>query len=346
MGLETLQADVIPAAWPYVKVLAYLAADNELARLGDADQEQLAILACEIADSDKDLAILAAGSEKALEALKFLAAEAQGIEDPGTQLDMADELQQKWQTELGQIWSIPSKASVGCHRLLCGDCTQTEVVEQLLSGVSPPTLLVTDPPYGVEYDPTWRHAVGKNDNPNKMGLVTNDNRANWQAAWELFPGDVAYIWHASRRASEVQMGIEAAGFVIVVQIIWAKDHPILSRGDYHYQHEPCWYAVRKGMNHAWAGSRKQCSVWNIPCADDSGHGHSTQKPVECMARPIRNHTAKIIYDPFVGSGTTLVACEQLGRLGYGVEIEPRYIAVCLERLSEMGLEPQLLLQEA
>ena len=108
----------------------------------------------------------------------------------------------------------------------------------------------------------------------------------------------------------------------------------LSRGDYHWQHEPCWYAVRDGKRADRTEDRTQTTLWMIPARDDSGHGHSTQKPLECMARPIRNHKAAEVYDPFIGSGTTMVACENLHRKCYGIEISPDYCAVILQRMTD------------
>ncbi|XWQ69161.1 DNA methyltransferase [Sinorhizobium meliloti] len=107
----------------------------------------------------------------------------------------------------------------------------------------------------------------------------------------------------------MQASLEACGFQIRSQIIWAKDRFALSRGDYHWQHEPCWYAVRQKGN--WCGDRSQSTLWTIPSRDDSGHGHSTQKPVEAMRRPMQNNSSagQAVYDPFVGSGTTLIAAE-------------------------------------
>jgi len=191
--------------------------------------------------------------------------------------------------------------------------------------------MVTDPPYGVEYDPEWRAKAGINKNKGKMGVVQNDNIADWSPAWALFKGDVVYVWHAGKFASEVQQSLTASGFETVSHIMWKKDRFALSRGDYHWQHEPCWYAVRDGANHQWAGARDQSTVWDIARADDSGHGHGTQKPLECMLRPIQNHTSPTVYDPFLGSGTTMIACENLGRKCRGIEIDPGYVAVCLER---------------
>ena len=120
---------------------------------------------------------------------------------------------------------------------------------------------------------------------------------------------------------------------MVSQIIWAKDRFALSRGDYHWQHEPCWYVVRSDAKHSWYGDRKQTTLWSIPRADDKGHGHGTQKPVEAMARPIRNNSnpGQCVYDPFLGSGTTMIAAEQLGRSCLALEIEPKYCDVVVLR---------------
>ena len=138
----------------------------------------------------------------------------------------------------GDLWVL------GRHRLLCGDSTDAAAVKTVLGDVSP-HLMVTDPPYGVEYEPAWRKRAGVNLNKAKLGKVANDDRADWSEAWELFPGSVAYVWHAGRHASTVQDSLAAAGFEVRSQIIWAKDRFALSRGHYHWQHEPCWYAVQR-----------------------------------------------------------------------------------------------------
>ena len=207
----------------------------------------------------------------------------------------------------GDLWLC------GPHRVLCGDSTNADAVTRLLDGRKP-FLMVTDPPYGVDYDPEWRAEAGVNKNRRKMGDVTNDHRADWREAWELFEGPVAYVWHAGRYASTVQASLEAVGFEIRSQIIWSKDRFALSRGHYHWMHEPCWYAVR-GSSH-WMGDRSQNTLWSIKSREDSGHGHGTQKPVECMRRPILNHTKRgeLVYDPFLGSGTTLIAAELTERV--------------------------------
>src|ERR1700674_3853103 len=228
----------------------------------------------------------------------------------------------------GDLWLC------GPHRVLCGDATNPEAVARLLDGRKP-FLMVTDPPYGVEYDPEWRAEAGVNRNKEKLGNVQNDDRADWSAAWKLFEGKVAYVWHAGKHASVVQKSIEDSGFQIRSQIIWAKDRFALSRGHYHWQHEPCWYAVR--ANASWNGDRSQSTLWSIRSREDAGHGHGTQKPVEGMRRPILNHTVAgaAVYDPFLGSGSTLVAAELTGRACYGLEIDPRYCDVIVERWQKL-----------
>lgn len=229
-------------------------------------------------------------------------------------------------SRLGDVWLL------GKHRLVCGDCTDPLIVDKCLDGITP-HLMVTDPPYGVEYDPKWRAEVGVNKNKGKMGEVKNDDKSDWRDAWSLFPGDVAYIWHAGRYASAVQHSLEVSNFDIRCQIIWVKDRFALSRGDYHWQHEPCWYAVRKSATGHWAGDRKQSTTWNIKAREDGGLGHSTQKPVECMRRPIENNSSpgQAIYEPFSGSGTTIIAAEQTGRICHAIEINPAYVDIAVKR---------------
>jgi DNA modification methylase len=238
----------------------------------------------------------------------------------------------------GDLWQL------GSHRLICGDSTSADVVGRLLGSVKP-LLMVTDPPYGVEYDPSWRNQAGA-AKTKRTGKVLNDDRADWREAWSLFPGDVAYIWHGALHAATVADSLAAAGFAIRSQIIWAKDRLVLSRGDYHWQHEPCWYAVRaKGKGH-WAGDRKQTTLWQIANKDqDAATVHGTQKPVECMRRPILNNSSpgQAVYEPFMGSGTTLIAAETTGRICYGVELNPTYVDVAIERWQAFTGEEAVLL---
>ena len=227
---------------------------------------------------------------------------------------------------------------LGRHRLLCGDATSAGDVTRVLDGATL-VLMTTDPPYGVSYDPAWRHRL----NPTQrtaVGRVTNDDRAEWTAAWQLFPGAIAYVWHAALKAPTAAADLEAAGFSIRSQIIWVKQHFALSRGDYHWGHEPAWYAVRgKGQ---CRGDRRQTTVWEIAnlnpfggagAADNAVTGHGTQKPVRLFEIPIVNHTVagEAVYDPFCGSGTALIAAEKLGRACCAMEIDPRYVQAAVTR---------------
>ncbi|GGJ44608.1 DNA-methyltransferase [Neoroseomonas lacus] len=172
--------------------------------------------------------------------------------------------------------------------------------------------MVTDPPYGVAYDPEWRNMAGVSTT-RRTGKVENDDRADWREAWALFPGDVAYVWHGALHATTVAESLTACSFDIRAQIIWAKDRLVLGRGHYHWQHEPAWYALR-GQGH-WSGDRKQTTLWQIAGrSEDAETVHGTQKPVECMRRPIENNSSpgQAVYEPFSGSGTSLIAAEMTG----------------------------------
>lgn len=225
----------------------------------------------------------------------------------------------------GDVWIL------GRHRLMCGDSTSADDVDRLLAGVRP-HLMVTDPPYGVAYDPAWRNEALSGQKTKRTGMVLNDDRADWREAWALFPGDVAYVWHGALHAATVAESLVACGFDIRSQIIWAKERLVLSRGHYHWMHEPCWYAV-KGKAH-WSGDRKQVTIWNIPSkGQDADTTHGTQKPVECMKRPMENNSSpgQAVYEPFSGSGTTIIAAEITGRACLAMELNPAYVDVAVKR---------------
>lgn len=204
---------------------AYVIADNKLALNAGWDLEMLVAELGELRDEDFDLA-LTGFSDDELAAL--LAEKTEGLTDP----DAAPELPADPLSRPGDLWLL------GRHRLLCGDSTSADDVGRLLGEVRP-TAMITDPPYGVEYDPKWRAEAGVNKNRKKMGAVKNDDRADWREAWALFPGDIAYVWHAGLHAGTVADSLVDCGFDLRSQIVWAKDRFALSRGDYHWQHEPC-----------------------------------------------------------------------------------------------------------
>jgi DNA modification methylase len=232
----------------------------------------------------------------------------------------------------GDLWRC------GRHLVLCGDSTNPQHVELVLGGEKP-KLCVTDPPYGVEYDANWRNEALGPGAARSVGKVENDEKVVWTDALSLFPGDVFYVWHADRHATDVALSLKDLDFEIRNQVIWAKNNFAISRGHYHWKHEPCWYAVKKGQRSNWKGDRSSTTLWEVPmiskkaAPEDQKTGHSTQKPVELFARPYRNHCEKgeHVYEPFLGSGTALIAAELVGLTCHGIEISPGHVEALLVR---------------
>lgn len=300
---------------------AYVIADNRMALDAGWDVDLLKVELGDLQGMDFDLALT--GFDPG-ELENFLAEKTEGLTDP----DSVPETPARAVTVPGDVWVM------GKHRLRCGDSTVATDVDALLAGVKP-HLMVTDPPYGVEYAPEWReHAMPeKNTSNGARGKVANDDKADWREAWALFPGDVVYVWHAGNMAHIVAESLLSCGLEIRSQIIWAKHQFVIGRGHYHPHHEPCWYAVRKSATGHWAGDRKQSTLWQIPKPKENSTGHSTQKPVECMKRPIENNSSpgQAVYEPFSGSGTTIIAGEMTGRCVYAMELSPEYVDVAVKR---------------
>jgi DNA modification methylase len=302
---------------------ALVIADNQIAVNAGWDAELLREQLEALQEEHFDLSLVGF-SEQELEAM--LATMSEGLTDP----DDVPAATENPITVLGDVWLL------GKHRLVCGDCTDALVVEKALNGVTP-HLMVTDPPYGVEYDADWRnHALRTDGSPiggKAIGKVMNDAQADWREAWGLFPGAVAYIWHAGNKSHVVAQSLLESSFDLRAQIIWAKSQFVIGRGHYHPHHEPCWYAVRKGETGHWSGDRKQSTLWQIDKPRKSETGHSTQKPVECMKRPIENNSSpgQAVYEPFSGSGTTIIAAEMTGRCCHAIELNPKYVDVAIKR---------------
>ena len=319
LGLDQIPV-MVARGWTEAQIQAYRLADNQLAiNAGwDADLLKVELGDLKLAGFDLDLVGFVD-----VELAGFMADRNDGLTDPDeVPAPPADPV-----SRLGDVWVL------GRHRLACGDSTQRETVERVLGGVKP-HLMVTDPPYGVSYDPDWRNrkdrANGRPYGASAIGTVQNDERADWGEAYALFPGDVAYVWHqAGAKQVEFFQSLVASGFEVRMQIIWAKSQFPIGRGNYHVQHEPCWYAVRKGKTAHWAGDRKQTTVWQIDKPRKSETGHSTQKPVECMRRPIENNSSpgQAVYEPFAGSFTTGIAAEMTGRACLAIELNPAYVDV-------------------
>jgi DNA modification methylase len=249
-------------------------------------------------------------------------------------------------TVSGDLWLC------GPHRMMCGDATNPEAVARLL-GERKPRLMITDPPYGIELDSEWRDRAGLNGcgpaessymkhrtEGHNETTISGDTRADWSEAFELVPSlEVAYVWHASKFTREVLEGLLRIGFLHHQQIIWNKGRTVLTRTHYWFQHEPCWYVRKK--NAPWFGKAGENStIWHSPSpkfimggSKEEKFDHPTQKPVELMRRPILNHTksGELVYDPFLGSGTTLAASHATDRVCYGIELDPKYVDVSVLR---------------
>jgi DNA modification methylase len=320
---------MVARGWSEAKKRAYVIADNQLALKAGWDEEMLAAELTDLRDLAFDLDLIGF-DEKELSRLL----------SPGDAVDGEDDVPDVPERPVsfgGDLWLL------GNHRLLCGDATEANAVARLLGAVRP-HLMVTDPPYGVEYDPTWRNEAGASQS-RRTGKVLNDDRADWREAWALFPGEVAYVWHGALHAGTVAESLAASGFEIRSQIIWAKERLVLSRGHYHWQHEPCWYAVKSGAKGNWSGDRKQTTVWPISSkAQDAETVHGTQKPVECMRRPMLNNSSvcQAVYEPFMGSGTTLIAAETCQRTCLGMELNPAYVDVAVQRWQHLTGEKAIL----
>jgi len=300
---------------------AYIIADNKIALNAGWDEELLGLELADLREDGFDLELTGFDGD---ELANLLAENTEGQTDPDEVPDPpVDPV-----SVLGDVWVL------GKHRLACGDCTDQGTVDKALNGVQP-HLMVTDPPYGVEYDASWRDkAAGKTGKTGTAtGKVLNDDRADWRDAWALFPGDVAYVWHAMNTQHAVAESIISSDFEVRAEIVWAKSSLVMSRGHYHPQHESCFYAVRKGGTGHWAGDRKQTTLWKIDKPQKSETGHSTQKPVECMKRPIENNSSpgQAVYEPFSGSGTTIIAGEMTGRCVHAIELNPAYVDVAVTR---------------
>lgn len=201
---------------------AYVIADNKLALNAGWDQDLLALEFGDLKGFGFDLALTGFGED---EILALTSRGTEGLTDP----EEVPEKPKEATSRPGDVWIM------GSHRLVCGDSTEPADVEKALNGVKP-HLLCSDPPYGVNYDPSWRQRFGESEIA--RGKVLNDDRADWREAWTLFPGDVAYVWHGALHAGTVAASLEAAGFAIRSQIIWDKTRLVIGRGDYHWQHEP------------------------------------------------------------------------------------------------------------
>jgi len=236
---------------------------------------------------------------------------------------------------------------LGEHLIYAGDSEKEENYSYMLKTC--PNVCITDPPYGVSYNPKWRQ-VARSIKPvgNQVeNTVANDDRADWSSVWKLFTGNTILSFYGIQKHIEVIKSFESSGFKLVHVLIWVKSNFALSRHNYHRQYEPIMFANRVGKPIAWTNNLDQSDVFQFPTPNNFGGDsyqdsvHSTQKPVELITKLILNHTYQNewVYDPFLGSGTTVIACENTGRRCVGGDIEPAHVETAIVRwATHIGLE--------
>lgn len=298
---------------------AYVIADNKLALNAGWDDEMLRLELADLKAADFDLSLVGFNADELDEILQVDASNSDADAEP--QIDKADELREKWGVEPGQLWQL------GEHRIICGDSTNEKDVMRLM-GSELAELVVTDPPYGVAYTggTTKRKALEGDETPDLYGpALTLAAKYSTDAA-------ACYLWHSDSKSAAVSAAVSAAGYERRCTIIWNKNQAQFGAlgAQYKTKHEPCYYLFKKGKSPNWCGPANEVTVWDI-ARNRVNENHPTEKPVECMARPIKNHSAKVVFEPFSGSGTTIIACEQLGRKCRAIEISPAYVAVAIQR---------------
>jgi len=340
LALESVPVHVAENLTP-AQVRAYRLMDNRSHEETDWDIDLLGPELQELRDLDFDLGLTGFNVKEIDDLLAT---------DDSDKANAAPPLPETAVSRTGDLWLC------GPHRVLCGDATDRDAVACLL-GDRKPFLMVTDPPYGIELDSEWRDRAGLNGcGPAEASYmkhrtaghtettISGDTRADWSEAFELVPNlQVAYVWHASKFTREVLDGLLRIGFLHHQQIIWNKGRTVLTRTHYWFQHEPAWYVRKK--NAPWFGKAGENStIWDSPSpkfimggSDEEKYDHPTQKPVELMRRPILNHTKRgeLVYEPFLGSGTTLAAAELTGRVCLGLELDPRYVDVVVKRWQQL-----------
>jgi len=316
------------------KLLATL---DPLAGMAVADEEALSELMASVSIPSDDLL-------RELERLSGQDGPPQGLTDP----DAVPAVPEEPVTKPGDLWVL------GEHRLLCADATEALSYERL---DAPAALIFTDPPYGISYRDTGAGAWDERKKalkragllkPRFEAISGDELRGDELFAFLVaaFTGMAAastptaawYVWHAAQTQSIYEQALGEAGYLVRNQVVWAKSRPGFNFAQYKSQHESCFYAFRSGQAPAWYGDRTQTTLWEVPSEAGSVYRHPTQKPVELANRAIVNSSlsGELVLDPFMGSGSTLIACEEFGRKGRGMEIDPRYCDVVVRRWEEFA----------
>lgn len=252
------------------------------------------------------------------------------------EFDVEEELKKPTLSRHGDIWQL------GKHRVICGDSTKAETYKQLLDDRKA-NLVVTDPPYNVDVEET-------------AGKILNDNMSDgdfYQFLLSMFTqvenhmeDDASiYVFHADTEGLNFRKAFKEAGFYLSGCCIWKKNSLVLGRSPYQWQHEPCLYGWKKKGKHQWFSDRKQTTIWEYD-RPKSSKDHPTMKPIQLMAYPIQNSSMRgtIVLDPFLGSGSTLIAADQTGRVCYGIELDEKFVDVIVKRYIEVTGDTEVTVQ--
>lgn len=299
---------------------AYIIADNKLSLNAGWDNELLAVELSELEGADFNLDLLG-----------FDEAELSGIFDADKDVsdddfDVEKELEEPCFSKTGDVWTL------GKHRIICGDATKLETYKTLLENTKV-NLVVTDPPYNVNYEGSAGKIKNDNMEDDKFYQFLFNSFVNMEQA--MADDASIYVFHADTEGLNFRKAFQDAGFYLSGCCIWKKPSLVLGRSPYQWQHEPCLYGWKKKGKHKWYAGRKETSVWEFEKPKKNAD-HPTMKPIALLAYPIKNSsmTNSLVLDPFAGSGSTLIACEQTGRICYAIELDEKYCDVIVKRYIE------------
>src|SRR5574344_1931493 len=302
---------------------AYILADNRYAQDAGWDEELLRLEIESLEGMDFDVSLTGFDDQEIADL--FADDESTGAEDDD--FDLSDALEKAAFVERGDVWQV------GRHRLMCGDATSPEDVATLMDGKKA-NLIITDPPYNVAFESSDGLSIKddkmENDKFYEFLLAAFKNMAE-----HLEKGGSAYVFHADTEGLNFRKAFIDAGFHLAGCCIWVKNSLVLGRSDYQWQHEPVLYGFLQNGKHYWYSDRKQTTIWNFD-KPKRNKNHPTSKPLDLLGYPISNSSQEngIVVDTFGGSGSTLMACEQLNRICYMMELDPKYASVILRRYVE------------
>ena len=299
---------------------AYIIADNKLSLNAGWDSELLAVELSELEGADFNLDLL--GFDEA-ELSSIFDADKDVSDDD---FDVEKELEEPCFSKTGDMWTL------GKHRIICGDATKLETYKTLLENTKV-NLVVTDPPYNVNYEGAAGKIKNDNMEDDKFYQFLFNSFVNMEQA--MADDASIYVFHADTEGLNFRKAFQDAGFYLSGCCIWKKPSLVLGRSPYQWQHEPCLYGWKKKGKHKWYAGRKETSVWEFEKSKKNAD-HPTMKPIALLAYPIKNSsmTNSLVLDPFAGSGSTLIACEQTGRVCYAIELDEKYCDVIVKRYIE------------